>query len=94
MKTQSLLEAYELLKSPNPKIRMDAAVMAVEREFWLSEPPEWFSVNKHPDVIGFDSNKVIYGTNFKNIKMITWDELKNGNIYNEELVDSLIKKSA
>lgn len=90
----NLNEAYNALKSSNPKIRMDAAMMAVEKKFWFSEPPGWFTVSKYPDVIGFDNKFVIYGTNYKNIKLITWEELESGSFFHEEFIDFIAKKVA
>lgn len=77
----NLQKAYEELVSLNPKVRSDAAFRAVNQEFWLSSsPPEWFSVAKYPNVIGFDDSHVIYGTNIKNIKVVSWESLQTSDI--------------
>jgi hypothetical protein len=59
--SKDLQDAYKALLSFDPKIRSNAAIRAVNQEFWLSpSPPEWFSVAKNPNVIGFDDSLVIY----------------------------------
>lgn len=80
-----LQQAYDSLKSLNPQVRAEAASKAVNNEFWLApQKPEWFSVAKYPNVIGFDESHVIYGTNIKNICIISWDQLKSS--VNDELL--------
>jgi len=90
----TLQEAFEKLTSKDPRTRMESALLAVNKTYWLSTPPDWFNLNVFPEVIGFDQKNVIIGTNLKNIKIISWDDLRGQHIYAGEVSEDFIKKVA
>lgn len=88
----TLNEVFAKLTSKDPRERMESAMLAVNKEYWLCEPPNWFSANAFPEVIGFDSEKVIIGTNLKNIKIVNWDELRVPLLFEPNQNEDFFKK--